>query len=109
MNANDTLQLIVSVIYNQRRGLCRSAHVVLLLLMFHDQLAAQVTGNAGFAARNTVFVDDTFGSDLTGMRERSDLPFKTLNGAITTPLRGAQSGDTIRCVRGVTTRPPAPL
>ena len=43
---------------------------------------------------NSVFVDAVFGNDLTGQRERFDLPFQTLEGA-SMSANGAQAGDMI--------------
>ena len=40
---------------------------------------------------NSVFVSDVYGNDITGERERLDLPFKTIGAA----NNAAQSGDTV--------------
>ena len=47
--------------------------------------------NANSEYGNTVFVDKIYGDDLTGTRERFDLPFLTINAALTV----AVSGDTV--------------
>jgi hypothetical protein len=47
--------------------------------------------NANSNYNNTVFVDASFGNDLTGTRERFDLPFLTISAAMT----AAGIGDTV--------------
>lgn len=57
-------------------------------------------GPTGYkSVNNTVFVDQAFGSDSTGLRERLDLPFQTITAAQTAAL----SGDTIHVFPGTYT------
>lgn len=57
-------------------------------------------GTIGYkSVNNTVFVDQEFGNDSTGTRERLDLPYQTITAAQT----AAASGDTIHVFPGTYT------
>jgi hypothetical protein len=68
-----------------------STGVVLLDTTLTPYISALSAINTSLVQSSVVWVDALSGNDLTGARERSDKPFKTLNGA----MGAALSGDVI--------------
>jgi hypothetical protein len=76
------------------------------------------TGGGAINTGKTVWVDSVFGNDATGARQRQDLPFLTINAAVTAALSGdvvyvrpgsytltaalSKAGITVFCPAGVT-------
>ena len=59
-------------------------------------ITISASGTFSLFQNNTLFVDQQYGSNITGTRERRDLPYQTITAA----YNAAQSGDQIRIFPG---------